>query len=193
MTARTGTHSEKKPNPLTVQEAEFRRSFRMSVVGSREIAGFADPASTPVSLLGCSAVMAMLISPAANSWRGFQELNTRLKDDFWSVWLDAVCPRALSRVGHTLRTNIRSRRDQGPPSLPPIAKPRIGAGNHSVRIRCQTGWALHRSSGSADLAGVRIAGTYLASPLADGEPAKGFGRHHKQKLPVPLDRPVLSA
>jgi hypothetical protein len=181
-----------------VQEAEFRSSFRMSVAGSREIGGFADPAST--SGFRCSvdngeagAVMAMPVSPAANSWRGFQELNTRLKDDFWSVWLDAVCPRALSRVGQTLRTNIRSRRDQGPPLLPPIAKPRIGAGNHSVRIRCQTGWALHRSSGSADLAGVRIAGTYLASPSADGEPAKGFGRHHKRELPVPLDRPVLSA
>ena len=53
MTARTGTNSEKKPHPLTVQRLNFAVLSELSVVGSREIAGFADPASTLGSLLGC--------------------------------------------------------------------------------------------------------------------------------------------
>ena len=137
MTARTGTHSEKKPNPLTVQEAEFRSSCRMSVVDPGFAARLNDNGEQKRA-----PSWAMLVSPAANCWSGFQELNTRLKDDFWSVWLDGACLRALSRAGQSLRTNIQFRGDEAPVSLPPSAKARIGKGNCGARTRCQTEWAL---------------------------------------------------
>ena len=36
--------------------------------------------------------------PAANSWRGFQELITRQEYDFTFRWSDVACPKALSTV-----------------------------------------------------------------------------------------------
>src|SRR5215470_20082424 len=81
----------------------------MSVAGAREIS-----------------VMAMLVSPAANCWSGLQELNTRQKYGFTFRRSDAACPKSLSRVAQTFRTNINSEAMKLKRRLLPAPKQELG-------------------------------------------------------------------
>ena len=92
---------------------------------------------------------------AASRRRQFQDLNTRPKYVFRSVWPDEARRRTLSKVAQSFRTNfIRFRGDEAPISLPPSAKGRIDKRNYGGRTGCQSEceWPLRRNWGSADLA-----------------------------------------
>jgi hypothetical protein len=80
-----------------------------------------------------------------------------------------------------------------PPSLPPSARARNDRGNYGGRTRCQSEWALHRNSGLADLASIRIAHTHPAWPLADVAPARGVDTRRRLRRPSQLGYLVPSA
>ena len=138
-------------------------------------------------------MMATPVSPAANSWRGFQELNTRQKYGFRSGWPNGACPRALSRAGQSLRTNIQFRGDKAPVSHVPSAQAGIGEGNGNVRNYRQSETVPHRISDSVDSTGIHIARTCRAWPSADGVPAITVGTRRRLRRLAHVGRPVRFA